>query len=97
MTMNNGDKFIKEIKTGFQNNKGKGSVYCFSDSIIPKLVYEIISGVKSKNPDRTVLVVTEDCSIRQQILSYKYIEDIKILSKTYINTNYKYCYDCNNP
>lgn len=93
MTMNNSDKFIKEVKIGFQNNKGKGSIYCFSDSIIPKLVYEIISGVKSKNPDRTVLVVTEDYSIRQQIFSYKYIEDIKILSKTYINTNYKYCYD----
>lgn len=93
MTMNNGDKFIKEVKTGFQNNKGKGSVYCFSKSIIPKLVCEIISGVKAKNPDRTVYIVTEDYATRQEILSYKYLENIKILSKAYINTNYVYKYD----
>ena len=91
--MNNSDKFIKEVKQGFQNNRGKGSIYCFTKSIIPKLVYEIIEGVRLKDSNRTIFIVTEDFETRQQILNYRYLENVKILSKTYINIKYIYNYD----
>lgn len=93
MIMTNTDKFIQEIKQGFQNNKGKGSVYCFTTEIIPKLVNEVISGVLNKNPDRSIFIVVDDYNTRINISTRLRFENIKVLTKTYINTKYSYKYD----
>ena len=45
--MKNKDKLIEEIKQGFQANKGKGSIYCFTKEIIPDIVFNMIIFVSS--------------------------------------------------
>ena len=51
MMLTSKDKFIKQVNDGFQNLKGKASVYCFTTSVIPELVYNIIVPFSKKHPN----------------------------------------------
>lgn len=102
MTMKNDiNKFITDVKVGFQNNKGKGSLYCFSNEVIPNLINEILINYHIKNPTKNILIVVDTYNTRIKLLDYfkKNIENfedeynIKVLSITYILTKYKYLYD----
>lgn len=93
MIMTSTDKFIYQVKQGFQNNKGRGSVYCFTKEIIPRLVLEVVQGIRAKNPNRSIFIVVDDYATRISITTRLQIDNIKVLTKTYINTNYIYSYD----
>jgi hypothetical protein len=94
--MNKKDKYINQVITSFQNNKGKSSMYCFQKEIIPELVYNIINMFYKKHNEQ-IFIVVDSYNTRKKILDYiinnsasEY--DIKILSKDYINTKYRYDY-----
>lgn len=95
----NKNKIIQEVLKGFQNNKGKGVIYCFDYKIIPELVYNVIVPFAKKHTGQ-ILIVVDSYNTRASI--NKYLTDnnvtestgynIKILSKDYINLKYKYEY-----
>ena len=52
--MTSKNKYIKQVVDGFQNNKGKASIYCFTSSIIPELVYNIIVPFSKKHTNEQI-------------------------------------------
>lgn len=94
------EDLIKNVLTGFQNNKGFGSLYCFDDNIIPKIIYNVIEKFNNKHKQEFILIVVNDYNRRLSILNeikrnvsdYTSEYNIKILSQTYINVKYKYDY-----
>ena len=94
------EEYINTVITGFQNNKGKSSVYCFSKQIIPELVFNVINNFNTKHPLEPIFIVVDCYNTRVKILEYikskinNYEESlsIRILSKDYIKDAYKYNY-----
>ena len=99
--MKNKDKLIKEIKQGFQANKGKGSIYCFTKEIIPDIVFNMIISFKKKHINESILVVTDNYNRRLDIINRfnkvetDYIKtlNVTIMSSDYVNTKYRYRYN----
>lgn len=99
--MNNTKTYIKQVIDGFQNNRGKASVYCFNTAIIPELVYNIIIPYFNKRPHEQLFIVVDGYNTRCKIINYFKIKgitedngyNIKILSQDYIKL--KYCYKYN--
>lgn len=100
MMQNIKNKFFKQVIDGFQNNKGKASIYCFEKSIIPELVYNIITPFSKKHLNEKIFIVVDKYETRRIIKNFldnKNINEengynIKILSSSYIKLNYSYCY-----
>lgn len=98
--MKKNEEIIKDVINGFQNNKGFGSLYCFDNNIIPKLVFNVINKFNEKHKLAPILIVVEDYNRRINILNelkennlnYENVFNIKILSNQYINTKYRYDY-----
>lgn len=98
--MKNKDKLIEEIKQGFQANKGKGSIYCFTKEIIPDIVFNMIISFKKKHTNESILVVTDNYNRRLDIINRfnkveaDYIKtlNVTIMSSDYVNTKYRYRY-----
>lgn len=98
--MKNKDKFIKTIIDGFQKNKGKASLYCFSKNIIPELIYNVLTRIFNKNKESSVLIVVDKYETRSNIIKYLknnniYKENdynIKCLSADFIKEQYNYKY-----
>lgn len=95
--MKNKEDYINQVLNGFQKYKGRASIYCFSFNIIPELVYNILYRFKRKNGDIKVFIAVDCYNTRKNILDYinKKGEsyNIDILSKDYINTDYKHTYN----
>ena len=88
----NTTKFIQDVVNGFQQHKGKASVYCFTKSIIPDLVKTIVNKFKNKNSGKEIFIVVDSYKTREGIKNAIQDNDIKILSKDYIKTVYRYPY-----
>lgn len=95
----NTNKYIDEVKNGFQQNKGVGSVYCYNTDILPNLVFAIVDSFRNKHPDKPIFIAVDTYETRMSIskvLREKFdsnTDNIKILSCNYINTKYNYKYD----
>ena len=95
------EKYIEEVKNGFQINKGKGSFYCFNKDIIPELVNNIVQTFIAKRDFSSIMIAVDTFETRSSIRKYidsNITEDTKpfeynCLSEQYINPNYKYKYD----
>ena len=95
------EKVIEQIINGFQNHKGKASVYCFSKSIIPEIIYNIVTRFHAKNKDYGIFIAVDKYETRSNI--YKYLKEkeldlnndynIKILSVDYIKLKYQYSFN----
>jgi hypothetical protein len=98
--MKNEDKLITQVINGFQNNKGKASVYCFSTDVIPKLVYSIIIPFCKRHPDKQIFIVVDCYNTRKSIYNYLNSQNvnsdngynIRILSVDFIKPQYHYEY-----
>ena len=88
----NTTKFIDDVVKGFQLNRGKASVYCFTKSIIPNLVLEIIKRFKMKHPNDNPFIVVDSFNTRKNIKSVILDDDIKVISADYVKTVYSYNY-----
>lgn len=94
------DKYIAQVLKGFQNNKGKSSVYCYITDVIPELVYNIVYNFNNKHPKEFILIVVDDYNTRCKIINClnqhniynPEVSVIKVLTKTYINLKYSYTY-----
>lgn len=99
--MKNKDKLISQVVNGFQENKGKASVYCFSVGVIPELVYSIITPFCKKHPNRQIFIVVDSYNTRKNIYSYLKSKDadletgydVKILSADYVKSKFTYNYE----
>lgn len=99
ITMTTNEKFIKEVMKGFQNNRGKGSVYCIRPFTPYNLIAECVSSFSNKHIGKQVLIVVDEYNKRVNIIN-KINElfpnnnfNFKVLNVDYINTNYHYIYD----
>lgn len=88
----NTTKFIEDVVNGFQQHKGKASVYCYTKSIIPNLVNEIIVRFRRKHCTDQIFIVVDEYKTRQALLSIIIDENVKILSKDFIKKQYRYTY-----
>lgn len=99
--MTNKEKYIGQVLNGFQEKRGKASVYCFSKEIIPELVYNIINRFTNKYKGKSIFIAVDGFATRSTIM--KYLSDnnisvdkgynIKVLSRNYIASYYSYNYD----
>lgn len=94
--MKNKDSYIKKVINDFQNNHGKASLYCFTQSIIPELINTIIQNYRIRHIN-TIFIVVDKYETRKLILDYLTKNDnhnnVKILSKDYIKLHYHYIYN----
>lgn len=98
--MKNEDKLITQVINGFQNNKGKASIYCFSTDVIPKLVYSVIIPFCKKHPDKQIFIVVDCYNTRKGIYDYLNSQNvnsdngynIRILSVDFVKPQYHYEY-----
>lgn len=100
MTMKNKDILINNILKGFQDLRGRASVYCFTKDIIPELVYNIVNNFFNKYRNENVLIVVDKYENKKAIVDYlnkhninKYNNyNINFISADYIKFKYHYCY-----
>lgn len=90
-------KYIEQVSSGFQSNKGRASVYCFPPISYGQLIVSLIQQYYIKSPGEQVFIVVDSFATRKAILDCiakcdKVEFNVKILSKDYIKTNYKYQY-----
>lgn len=94
--MKNEEKYIKEVLIGFQNNKGKASVYCLPPFNVDKLIPYIVSMYRNRHTEQSILFVVDTFAKRIKInnvltetnLSNK----VNIVTENYCNKNYSYNY-----
>lgn len=93
------EQFITTVVNGFQHNRGKASLYCFNNDIIPELIKTIIVKFVNKNPGSSIFIVTDKYELRQAIL--KVINNsianlngccLRVLTKDYVKIQYNYRY-----
>ena len=70
MIMKAKEKAIAQIIDGFQNHRGKASVYCFSKSIIPEIIYNIVTRFHAKNKDYGIFIAVDKYETRANIYKY---------------------------
>lgn len=95
-------KAIDEAKTGFLNNKGKGSIYLVPPVNVYLIAYSLIISIKNKTPTAKILVVVDKFDQRQVLLDCfnslpkenkdYYFDSLTILSKRFINLKYTSTY-----
>ena len=54
---NNVLKFINLVLNGFQEKRGKASLYCFTNNIIPQIAVETVKAFRNKHADEKVLII----------------------------------------
>jgi hypothetical protein len=91
-------KIIRQLKEGFQKNKGKGYCYIYETiNPIPAIVDVVIS-IKNKNPERSVLICLEQYKYKGEYRQYiidnnldeeLYYKQIQFLSHSYMISNNK--------
>lgn len=89
----NTTKFIEDVVNGFQQHRGKASVYCFTETIIPNLVKTVVNKFKVKHQSKEIFIVVDSYKTREGIKNTIQDDGIKIISKDYIKQNYRYNYN----
>lgn len=101
MTMTSKEKLITQVLTGFQNLRGKGSCYIFSNDVIPQLVYTMIERFTAKRPNAKIMIVHDNWSMRESIDNYLKAKgydsttttyNIKMMSYGFVKPQFHYCY-----
>lgn len=92
------DKVVKQVKEGFQRNKGKGSIFLYEPVNIYILIFNFIISIKNKTPNANILIITDTFEQRQKVVSCfdvleeqnknYYLNKLTILSKKFANTHY---------
>ena len=94
--MNNEQKLILQLMDGFRNNKGKASCYAYKPLKPENIIAVFISAHRQKRTDTNILIVVRDYNerirIKEILDSHNLSQNVTILSKTYINLNYRYEY-----
>ena len=100
MMSKNKDKLIDLVIDGFQKYKGKASCYCFTKSIVPELVYNVIYRFIGKRDKSNIFIIVDSYNTRKAImdiisnnLNLPDTHNIKCLSVEYIKQQYIYSYD----
>lgn len=96
--MNNENKYIKEVMSGFQKNRGRGSAYCYPPTDFASVVYSVVHSFNTKHPKSSILIVVDAYLTRKKIQDRLIAKGcdlendyrIKILSVDYIKTKYRY-------
>ena len=92
------DDIIDKIINGFQHNKGKSSVYCFSKSLVSDIVLAIVKKFANKHKFRTIFICVDCYNTRvsiKKILDENNINkdnkyNIRVLTAEYIQDRYYY-------
>lgn len=66
--MKTNDQIITTVLNKFQEQKGHGSMYCFSKSVIPSIINAVISRILAKRSNAPCLILVPDLSTRTHIL-----------------------------
>jgi len=94
--MNNQDKYVKEVVSGFQQNRGRASVYCFEPIEPAAVILGMITAYRVRSPEEKVFVIVDCYDTRVAIiekLKFNSLNDnVTILSADYIKKEYKYDY-----
>ena len=94
--MNNKEKLIDTIITGFQSNKGKSSFYCFNKKIVPEIIYSVIYRFIAKHSNIPIFIVVDSYYTRKSILDYinekEITANITCMNADFIKDKYKYNY-----
>lgn len=94
------NKYVEEVIKGFQQNRGKASVYCFPPIDFAEVVFNVILQFYNRSPGCQVFVAVDSYNTRKAILARiekhkatdPNIFNVKILSADYIKESYKYDY-----
>lgn len=70
MTMNKFDKYVDDVINGFQNNRGKASVYCLKPFNPIIVAYNVINRFHIKNPQDEIFIVVDSYNTRVTLLNY---------------------------
>lgn len=98
--MSNSEKYIEEVLTGFQSNRGRASVYCFPPLNFGVVTKRVINMFRRKNPTDSIIIVTDSFPTRQTIMTQlkdraidPKEDNITVLSADYIKEPYQYKYE----
>lgn len=89
-------KYVEEVISGFQLNKGKASVYCFPPISFAEVILKLIDQFYTRSPNEQVLIVVDSYNTRKAIMDLiaktNATYNIKILTDSFINKKYRYEY-----
>lgn len=92
---NNVLKFINLVLNGFQEKRGKASLYCFTNNIIPELVANIVTTFRNKHTDAKVLIIAPmnlRKNIQIELHDNKIFTDVTIMTENFVIAKYAYNY-----
>ena len=92
---NNVLKFINLVLNGFQEKRGKASLYCFTNNIIPELVANIVTNFRNKHTDAKVLIIAPmnlRKNIQIELHDNKIFTDVTIMTENFVIAKYAYNY-----
>ena len=95
MKMTNEQKYITYLIDEFVKQKGKGSCYAYSPIKPENILITFVNLHRQKRQDTKILIVVDNTT-RQNVVNllnkYNLQNNVTILTKTYIRTDYKYEY-----
>lgn len=97
--MTNKQKVTDKIVDGFQQLKGKASVYCFTKDIIPFVLREVIYKFTAKRTSSKIFIIVDSYTTRKSILDYidknpiHTVYTLSCLSDSYVKQEYRYIND----
>ena len=94
--MTNEQKFILQVMDKFVEQKGKGSCYAFKPVKAENIITVFINAHRQKRTDTKILIVTstydERLKLKEILEKFNLIDNVTILTKSFINTKYNYIY-----
>lgn len=94
--MTNEQKFILQLIEKFVEQKGKGSCYAFPPVKPENIIVTFINLHRKKRTDTKILIITrtydERLKIKDLLIKFNLIENVTILSRSFIRIDYNYNY-----
>lgn len=93
--MKNKQKLINQIIDGFQQHRGKASAYCFAKSVIPEVVFNVVSRYGAKYPTEQIIIIVDRYNTRKSIIDFLNAQPnvstrIKVFTEGYVSDRYNY-------
>ena len=92
---NNVLKFINLVLNGFQEKRGKASLYCFTNNIIPQIAVETVKAFRNKHADEKVLIIAPmeyRKNIQLELHAANIYVGVTIMTENFIISKYAYKY-----
>ena len=92
---NNVLKFINLVLNGFQEKRGKASLYCFTNNIIPQIAVETVKAFRNKHTDEKVLIIAPmeyRKNIQLELHAANIYVGVTIMTENFIISKYAYKY-----